>query len=673
MPRMRHCICLMFVVTILGPARQLRAGDAPLLLDGVVVTPHVRAPRMRYTRPPNEELSARVDLVLRNTSAAPVEVTAVRFNDRDPETLRTKGLWAWHNLTAVLGQPIPPGGRTVWSYNARSEEWGPGSMLSIAIESNQGKQQFAAPIDRPTRWISALTFLGTDSSIYPDRTICHVVNASSTPVTLDSLRLFVPSTADRWAVFDKEIPVSSQTILPADRQIPADSRGLIDAKTEPLPLTYGLVRVSAQDPDGTEISLWGRVRIKRESFDISGGWVNSDTKVGPALTYEPFLKTLKRLHINTAHIAATPGYTDNEQLYAKYPLKYFNRLQPLQEYDNERILPRIHAAEFLGEPQYPNPEDLNSPQKVFDALLPYAPSRIATTVTLSDESTWRYYAGLSDYPHYDAYRVVAPHVDSWAKYDWGGKKIIWGSPLETIGDMCRSLREQSRPASTAYWAQGPHHGWRGLDGRKRRSPTPDELRLQAYHALANRITSLYWFNLSPKSLVAYRDTFDELTRVGREIGMLEDFYLEGDADFYQVQTRGGEESWDLSTIVAPRGTLLFALDLEYSINDEHRHFEFPPPRDVQFAFPLPVWQRGDLDVFRVDADGLHEVSFEKTGEGLLLKDCLSKVGVYVATSDPSLRHEIAARRERLLDDERSLDFDPAHSDDDFAELEKMVK
>jgi len=45
------------------------------------------------------------------------------------------------------------------------------------------------------------------------------------------------------------------------------------------------------------------------------------------------------------------------------------------------------------------------------------------------------------YPHYDAYRVVAPVADAWREYDrWGGERIRWGAPLETIGDMCHSLR-----------------------------------------------------------------------------------------------------------------------------------------------------------------------------------------------------------------------------------------
>ncbi|MFM8327874.1 MAG: hypothetical protein ACKN9U_23680, partial [Pirellulaceae bacterium] len=148
---------------------------------------------------------------------------------------------------------------------------------------------------------------------------------------------------------------------------------------------------------------------------------------------------------------------------------------------------------------------------------------------------WRHYAGLSDYPHFDAYRVVAPAADSWRQYDrWGDRRISWGAPLETIGVLTRSLRDLSRPVSIAAWSQGPHAGWGGfLDGRRRRSPTPAELRSQALHALASRITSLYWFNLSRKSLLKFPDTWDAMRRVGREIQMMAPSLLDGDAAYYQ--------------------------------------------------------------------------------------------------------------------------------------------
>ncbi len=67
-------------------------------------------------------------------------------------------------------------------------------------------------------------------------------------------------------------------------------------------------------------------------------------------------------------------------------------------------------------------------------------------MTHSEERIWRYYAGLSDYPHFDAYRVVAPAADNCDFTSVGtDKTITWGAPLETIGNLCRSQRELNRP------------------------------------------------------------------------------------------------------------------------------------------------------------------------------------------------------------------------------------
>ena len=42
------------------------------------------------------------------------------------------------------------------------------------------------------------------------------------------------------------------------------------------------------------------------------------------------------------------------------------------------------------------------------------------------------FAGLSDFPHYGAYRVTAPLPDAWRKYErWGKERISWGAALAT--------------------------------------------------------------------------------------------------------------------------------------------------------------------------------------------------------------------------------------------------
>jgi hypothetical protein len=654
-----------------------RAAD-PVLLEGVVVTPHLIAPRMIYQKPKPTELGARVDLVLRSTSDQPISIAAIRFDGQDPESLRKKGTIAWHSLKGLPEQPtIPPGGHRHIALNGRRADWGVGSQHTIDVDLGGSQVSIPFRLAPPERFISAITYLGSGPGIYPNRAVVHLTNDASEEAVVQSVRLFTPSQPSQWMNFDQPAKILEWKMLPQKKAMPAKDRAVVEISFEPLPLTYGLLAVDLLLPSGRKETLWGRTRIKRESFDISGGWVVNGTPFGLSVTYEPFLKLLKRIHVNTAHYQGTPGYSDQSAesgLYARYPLKYFSNLKPVEEFDRDELLPRIHAAEWLGEPQYPNPEDNESPQRVYDEASVYAPSRLATTVTLSDESTWRYYAGLTDFPHYDAYRVVAPHVDAWPKYDrWEGKKIYWGSPLETIGDMTRSLRDLSRPAPTAYWAQGPADGWKGFDGRRRRSPTPDELRSQAYHALAQRITSLYWFNLSPRSLVMFRDTLDELGRVGREIRMLDHFYLEGDATDYRVQPSTTGPGWDLSTISSPRGSLLFALDLEYRVDTKERVFAFPDPRPMSFDFALPGYLRtGELDVFRVDADGVHEVKHSRTQTGVRIDDVRSNVGIYVAAHDRSVREETARRQQELVAGEEALSFDPARNDADFELLARMI-
>ena len=73
------------------------------------------------------------------------------------------------------------------------------------------------------------------------------------------------------------------------------------------------------------------------------------------------------------------------------------------------MLPRIHAVEFLGESQYGG-EGPVPPQEVWKQLSAYAPTRLPTAVTHSEERVWRFYAGLSDYPHYDALRALLDHT-----------------------------------------------------------------------------------------------------------------------------------------------------------------------------------------------------------------------------------------------------------------------
>jgi hypothetical protein len=590
-------------------------------LAGTSVIPHTIESSMRFRRPRETNLAARVQLFVKG----PARPT--RFDGRTPAELLAANEWAWHDLATSV--PVPEGALTVWNFNGRSSRWGVGNSFDLDAD---GLAKVSVRITEPEHWISAATFLSSDDSVQPDTVVLHLANESKQDLKVTSLRFWLPKAGTNWQVlWPRESVDLSASVPPGDK-------GFVKVRVPKLPLTYAALEI------GTSAGpLWAHLRIKREALDISGGWP------GKHLTNASFLRLLTHLHVNAGQIDHIPGYTDRPELYDRNPLKLFNRLWPLEKWDTDAWLPKIHAVEFLGEPQFGGGKPV-PPQEVFDKLLPYRVSRLPTSVTLSDERTWRWYAGLSDYPHYDAYRVAAPAPDAWNQYDrWGGRRIRWGAPLETIGDMCRSLRDLNRPMPTAYWSQGPHDGWGGgWDGRARRSPTPDELRSQAMHALSTRVTSLYWFNLSLGSLLKFPDTWEPITRIGREMRMLEPFLLEGDAYRFERRTRNGAPDWDLASIAAPEAAVLFANDTAYVADEKENVFKFGPPRSVEFAFALPHWLRAPKEVFRVDADGIHETRWRSTGQGVIIEDTQSRDAIYIATRSSGIRAALEQRRQTAL-------------------------
>jgi len=657
-----------------------QSDSTPLDLVGVTVTPHIKAKSLRYRNVLEPADGARVELFLRNNSYAgspPLQfdgTTRTLFGGQPPSTLLRSGQWAWHDTPSATpgkSRSLPHGALTVWTFNGRKLPFGVGGAAQIDVGPEDSPWlDEEIGLKQPACWLSTVTFLGPEDAIHPDRVVVHIANESEEALIIQSCRLWLAEDSAAPRVLFPHEPLPSLEPFNGHATIPPNDRGGFVAKIGLLPRTYCAVEVTLAPESGDPVSIWGHLRIKPERFDISGGWVNSAQN---NLLNEQFLKTLKRLHVNAAHVSNLPGYT-NTDLYDRYPLKYIHPLKPFERFDTDSILPRIHGAEFLGEPQYGGGTPV-PPQDVWDDLYPYTVTRLATLMTNSDESIWRDYAGLGDYPSYDAYRVSAPSADSWWKYDrWGDEPIGWGAPLETIGDLCRSLRELNRPKPCATWSQGPHHDWGVYGGRQRTSPTPDELRMQAYHAISTRITSFYWFNLSLSSLVKWPDTLDQLGRIGRELRMIDTFMLESDAYSHErITRRNGNLNWDIATVCGPRAALLFALDLDYEADHDEKIFQFAPPRRAKWVFPLPTYLGNITDVFRLDADGIHETNWKQTRHGIRIRERMNKVGMYVATSDSNLRIKIERERQHLIAQEEKLNFDPAHNEEDLAVLERMTK
>lgn len=653
-----------------------------LQLEGLAVIPHIQSTEMRYRQETDRSLGTRVQIFLRNEGEEPVVLnpeSKIYLRGQSPEKLLQTDQWAWHDFpSAYAGQDLqlPPGALTVWSWNGKRKEWGIGTAADFQCNTSNERvnsASFIVTIDEPKAWISSVTYLGQEQSIFPSECLFHIANNMNEPIRLVACRLWLPEKSTTWRVLTPQTWVESGEKFPRNGMIPAGSRGGMRAHTGTLPLTYGALEVKMTDTANRSFSLWAYLRIKKEAFDISGGWIASNIQGKNTLTFEPYLKILKRMHINTGHFADVPGYTNNDDLYQRYPLKLFNKLAPFEHFDTEAMLPKIHAVEFLGEPQYGGGRPV-PPMEVWYALSPYQSTRLTTTVTHSEERIWRFYAGVCDYPHYDAYRVCAPSADAWRMYErWGSTRLSWGAPLETIGAMTRSLRELNRPSSIAYWSQGAHDGWDRYGGRRRTAPTPAELRAQTYHALAARITSLYWFNLSLKSLLAFPDLIEPITRIGREINLLKEFYLEGDTYHYERILNQGQLDWDISVISGPKGALLFALDLNYQPNLTEKIFEFGAPRMASLPFPLPDYLGQPKQILRVSSDRVTDVPFHLTEKGVKIETTYEDVNIFVVTPYSGLKEELELRIKTLAEYEKSFGFDPAHHAADLDQLRALLK
>src|SRR5690606_10939641 len=117
---------------------------------------------------------------------------------------------------------------------------------------------------------------------------------STAPIHLEACRLWLPAARKTWRSLAPEALVPIQQSFPSDGMIAAGEKGGAVVDYGLLPLTYTAIDVLCTGESGSKFSLWAHLRIKREAFDISGGWVNSSLGSRTALQCEPFLKTLKR-------------------------------------------------------------------------------------------------------------------------------------------------------------------------------------------------------------------------------------------------------------------------------------------------------------------------------------------------------------------------------------------
>jgi hypothetical protein len=644
---------------------------------GVHVVPHQFSSNLQWRKPPDVELSARVELFLQNKHNAPMSLNLdqLLIDSLTAQQLLDTNAWAWHDFQHPKSLELPPQSMVVLRFNGKNSNWRCESKHRISTAGSNNDQDFE--MRSPSVWIEGVSFLKSNSDsggLYPSKMVASIRNTTYEDIRIGAVRLWLPKTNSEYRVLHPSPWYPMNETFPVDQRVRASSMGLLHLELDHFPLSYAAIEIQVTAAgDAMPKSIWAHLRIKPNDFDISGGWIASEIAGKNSLQVEEYVRVLKRLHINTGQIEEVSGFTDNAAAYSGFPVKRFNRMDALERYDSDSMLPHIHAVEFLGEPQYGGGRPV-PPQEIYNSLAKYQPSRLPTSITLSEERTWRYYAGLSDYPHFDAYRVIAPAADDWSKYNrWDGKSIRWGAPLETIGDMTRSLREQSRPKPIAYWSQGAHHDWGGFLSPRRGSPTADELRSQAWHGLGNGIASLYWFNLSIKSLCKFPDLAQPIQRINREIVLLRPFLEEALAFHYGRINEFQKPDIDLSSLVTSDTLLLVANDLQYKIDPKQNTFQFQERR-VLLQTRLPEWFSQSMDCFRIDADGPQSVSFEIHENQITIQDSIHVVGMYVVTMDKALQKDLQQRLQTIQSQEKAMDLETSSSlISDIESLKQLLK
>ena len=176
-------------------------------LVGLSIIPHSIETSMRYRRPYDPELSARVQLFIKGPA------TPTTFDGRTPAELLASNEWAWHDLGAAV--QAPEEALTVWSFNGKSSRWGVGKQFAL---QGVGLQAVNVAIQSPEVWISAATFLASDNGLQPDSVVVHLANESTQELRVNSLRLWLPQDSTSWQILwpQEPRPVST-SIPPADK------------------------------------------------------------------------------------------------------------------------------------------------------------------------------------------------------------------------------------------------------------------------------------------------------------------------------------------------------------------------------------------------------------------------------------------------------------------------
>jgi hypothetical protein len=632
-------------------------GNLNVEIVGLCVVPHTVSGEISSysfdTLSTNEKLGALLHVFVKNNQAE-IQPT-VLWNGQTASELLANDTLTWANTPDTRNAPetqayaanpdlvvstaIPSGAVDVYTINTLDGGFVYDNLTLTVKDSNSGKLASAviAP-SVPEISVTRLIFNSSADTPYADSMTYFVANNGADPVTVTGVRLYDGNTDNSRHYWDTNTthPFSnfSETIAPGDTgggkvTFPLRQRGEI------------LVGIDVSIR-GKTVTLMYKVKPIVITTKIAAGWAVRDL-----IVYESYKKMFTSMHFNTLHAfsGASLRLDNGDRVYSTISHVYDQTLITTPE--------EYAVLDNWGEPQHAGVP----PQRIFRHNLSFRSVLVPLAADWTHEPSFYYYTGLYDYVDFDAYRIDAPSSDDFSAYRYNDiykdkGTGWWGAPLETIGRYTRTMSKLQAPNQCAAWAQGVHT-WSSA------APNSYEKRIQAFQTLANGATSLYWFNITAKSLLLHRDTGEVIKLVNREIATI-DRFLPKTVPFYYHNS----DEFDFNTNIGDNFALLYITDLNY--NKNLMEYVYCGARNADASFRLPAYLSDVTTLYKIGYDGVKKIDdWQLRNNTLTFRDTIDETAIYFITSDSSQADYLIARYDALLTKETEQNFDIYNSDSDY--------
>jgi hypothetical protein len=643
----------------------------PIEIAGVTVIPHYVSGEIPNYRDEEKYLSkynpgALIRIFVRNTDLNSAINPEVLFNGKAGQELIGSNIVSYCDVPDIrvdvtrLSTEIPASAMDCYLLNVvDSNFYANGINLKFRDKISGRTTEKLISINAPDLYASRMVFNSTDGSKFPDGFYIYFNNNADQDVQIGEVRIWEAGKTYTEHAWVESLLPEKITWFGEQSNIPARGMNGAWVTTGKLPFGETIIEFEVKRNSAVE-KMYYVVKPMIINFDIGLGW--DFNLLGKS---EAYCKTMKFMHFNTVNGDAA-AFLAHKEWSEKYPMKRFSKLEAEASTNDENTLRTIHGSEFFGEPQFGK----RPAQEIFNFYTSYRKSGFPTTLTLSHEPGFFLYAGVVDFAHFDAYRVVAPHADKWGEYKkYENKNVKWGSPLETIGDYMRTLNRISYPNPVAAWAQAMADDWGSRSRKNAGNPNNLEMRIQAYEAIANGASSLYWFNMGGKTVLNNRSSLAEIQRINREIMVAGDLLTKttpfwGQNRFMDI---------DLNVLTGPDFAALFAIDLKYKVSDKNQ-FVSSGKRSETMAFKVPAYLHQCNASLKISHDGISEVNIKISNGNAIITDTLETTGLYILyhSIKTDMKDLLTRRYNEIKASEASYEFDPINNDSDFGVLTDEV-